>query len=72
MNKGLHLASNKTEFEKKFELKRFIDEFGTHYPISSIMGVKILSERTSVFQKKKIKTENHFRRNLSILQHIFK
>ena len=51
MNKGLHLASNKTEFEKKFELKRFIDEFGTHYPISSIMGVKILSERTSVFQK---------------------
>ena len=53
MNKGLHLASNKTEFEKKFELKRFIDEFGTHYPISSIMGVKILSERTSVFQKNK-------------------
>ena len=49
--KGLHLASNKSEFEQKFELKRFIDEYGTHYPKSSILGVKILSERT-VFPKK--------------------
>ena len=50
--KGLNLASNKSILEQKFELKRFIDEFGTHYPSSTIMGVKLLTERRYSFNER--------------------
>ena len=43
--RGLYLASNKSDLEQKFELKRFIDEFGTHYASKTILGVKLLAER---------------------------
>ena len=50
--KGLNLASNKSILEQKFELKRFIDEFGTHYSSSTIMGVKLLTERRYSFNER--------------------
>lgn len=43
--KGLNLASNHSSLKKDLEFKRFVNEFGTHYQKSTILGVKLYSER---------------------------
>ena len=36
--KGLHFVSNETIEQQNLELKRFINEFGTHYSQQTILG----------------------------------
>ena len=36
--KGLHFVSNDTKDRQNLELKRFINEFGTHYSQQTILG----------------------------------
>lgn len=49
---GLHLASKKSELIQNSEIKRFIDEFGTHYATSTVLGVKLHAERRYSFQER--------------------
>jgi hypothetical protein len=43
--KGLQIAATENDTLKEIEFKRFIDEFGTHYAKTTILGVRLLSER---------------------------
>ena len=36
--KGLHLVSNETMMKQNSELKRFVNEFGTHYAQQTVLG----------------------------------
>ena len=46
------MASGKSELIQNNELKRFIDEFGTHYATSTLLGVKLHAERRYSFQER--------------------
>ncbi|CAB4058247.1 unnamed protein product [Lepeophtheirus salmonis] len=59
--KSLHGVTSKSDKVKKVELKRFINEFGTHYGSTSEMGTKLLIERRYSLKERSHANENELK-----------